>query len=233
MRFLLLFWRAFPFADRVTSSRAEKSGAIQTLVATIIYGELHSLLCLPQAKQAARKIVGERYGRGFYRLFFNLQALVTTVALVLFVMSRPQKPLYRASKIGHVLHWALQLGALCVALSSVKELRFRRFSGVEGVQDALNKAEDIAQPETQTPDGGDGLDYERGPYRWSRHPLEWAPLVLLWATPLLKTNWLGFNLAATIYMIFGVLQEEKRLAAKGGEAWKRYCSRVGVVFGRK
>ncbi len=233
MRFLPSLWRSLPFADRFTSSRAAKVGAWQTFGATVAYGALHSLLCLPQAKSAARKIAGERYGRGFYRLFFNLQALVTTISLVLFVLSRPQKPLYRASKVGHFFHWALQLGALFVSLSSVKELRFRRFSGIEGVEDALSKREDIAEPEAQTPDGGDGLDYERGPYRWSRHPLEWAPLVLLWATPLLKTNWLGFNLAATFYMIVGVFHEEKRLADKGGEAWKRYCSRVGIVFGRK
>ena len=233
MRFLLLFWRSFPFADRFTSPRAAKMGALQTFGATVAFGAFHSLLCLPRTKLAAQKLVGERYGRGFYRLFFMLQSLVTTGALALFVLSRPHKVLYRASKTARLVHWAVQLSALIVALWGVKELRFRRFSGIEGAQDALTNADDIAEPETQSPDNGDGRGYEHGPFKWSRHAIEWIILIVLWATPILKTNWLGFNIASTIYMVLGVAQEEKRLAAKGGDEWKTYCSRVGILFGRK
>ncbi len=220
-------------ADRFTSARAAKIGAFQTFGATLAFGALHSALCLPGAKTAAQKLVGERYGRGFYRAFFMLQSLVTTGALALFVVSRPQKVLYRASKTGHLVHWAIQLSAILVALWGVKELRFRRFSGIEGVSDALSGADEISQPETQSPDNGDGRGYELGPFAWSRHAIEWIILIVLWATPVLKTNWLGFNIASTIYMVLGVGQEEKRLAAKGGQAWKTYCSRVRILFGRK
>ncbi len=233
MRFLLVFWRALPLADRFTSPRAARAGAWQTFGATLAFGVFHSWLCSSHTKTATQKLVGPRFGRGFYRLFFNLQALVSTVALVAFVMSRPQKVVYRASKTGRYFHWAIQFASLIVALWSVKELRFRRFSGAQGALDAARNREAIAEPEAQTPDGGDGLELARGPYAWSRHPVEWAPLVLLWATPLLKTNWLGFNFATTLYMIFGVWQEEKRLASKGGLAWEKYCSRVGILFGRK
>lgn len=233
MRFLLSFWRLLPFADRFTSPRAAKWGAVQTFAATVAFGALHSFLCLPATKRGARKLVGERYGRGFYRLFFMLQSLVTTGALAVFILSRPHKVLYRATKSARLVHWAVQFGAIIVALWGVKELRFRRFSGLEGASDAVLDKPEIAEPETQSPDGGDGLDYERGPFKWSRHAIEWIILVVLWATPILKTNWLGFNIASTIYMVFGVLQEEKRLAAKGGTKWQRYCSRVGMVFGRK
>lgn len=233
MRFLLFFWRALPFADRFTSRRAANVGALQTFAITVAFGAFHSWLCLPSTKRKAKKIIGERFGSGLYRLAFNLQALVSTVALVAFVVSRPQKVVYRASKTGRLLHWTGQVAALGVMLWSVKELRFRRFSGAQGAMDAARGGKGISEPEAQTPDGEDGLDLERGPYKWSRHPVEWAPLVLLWATPVLKTNWLGFNVAATLYTLFGVWQEEKRLAAKGGEAWTKYCSRVSVLVGRK
>ncbi|RYX81353.1 hypothetical protein EON83_24515 [bacterium] len=233
MRFLLLFWRALPYADRFTSPRAAKIGAWQAFGATVAFGAFHSWLSSARSKEMTQKLIGERFGRGFYRLFFNVQALVATMALVGVVMSRPQKVIYRATGLKRDAHWAVQLACIVVALWSVKELRFRRFSGVEGAIDAVQAKDAIAEAEAQTPDGTDSLDLERGPYAWSRHPMEWAPLILLWATPLLKTNWLGFNIATTLYMIFGVWQEEKRLAAKGGEAWKRYCSRVGLVFGRK
>ena len=218
---------------RFTSKGAATRGALATFWATVAFGAFHSLLCLPQTKTGAQKLFGLRFGRGFYRLFFNLQSLVTTGALVLLVVSRPSRVVYSAPRWARPLHWLLQASALFVALWSVKELRFRRFSGAQGALDAIQDEPDIAQPETQTPDGGDGLALERGPYRWSRHPLEWGPLVLLWGTPLLKTNWIGFNLAATIYMIAGVFAEEKRLLAKGGDKYRAYQKRVGVVFGRK
>lgn len=233
MRFLLLFWRVLPFADRLTSRRAAQRGLWQAFGATVAFGAFHSWLCLPRTKATAQKLVGERWGRGLYRLFFNLQALASTVALVAFVVSRPQKVVYRAMGTRRYGHWGIQLAALIVAVWSVKELRFRRFSGVQGALDAAQSRETVAEPQAQTPDGGDGLELARGTYAWSRHPVEWAPLVLLWATPLLKTNWLGFNMATTIYMIFGVWQEEKRLAAKGGEKWERYCAQVSVLLGRK
>ncbi len=218
---------------RLTSKGAATRGALATFGATVAFGVFHSLLCLPQTKKGAQKVFGPRFGRGFYRLFFNLQSLVTTGALVLLIVSRPARVVYSAPKWARPIHWLLQLASLFVAVWSVKELRFRRFSGAQGALDALKDEPEIAQPETQTPDGGDGLELERGPYKWSRHPLEWAPLVLLWATPMLKTNWIGFNLAATFYMIAGVFAEEKRLVAKSGDKYRAYQQRVGVVFGRK
>ena len=232
MRFLLSLLRALPLSGRFTSSRAVRRGFFEVFAATLAFGALHSLLCLPQTKGLARRVFGERYGRGFYRLFFQIQSLLTTGALVAFILSRPQKTLYRASKTRLFLHVAVQLCGLLIAGWGVKELRFRRFAGFDGARDALADAPEIAEPETQSPDGGDGLPYERGPFRWSRHAVEWIILVIMWATPILQTNWIAFFSAATIYMVLGVLQSEKRLAAKGGDAWQRYAARVHLLLGR-
>ncbi len=227
------FLRALPLAAPLTSKQAARRGFFEAFLATLAFGVLHSALCLPGAKSAARRSLGERYGRGFYRLFFMVQSLLSTGALVAFVLSRPQRTVYRANQKTLPLHLAVQLGALLIAGWGVKELRFRRFAGLDGARDALADAPDIAEPETQSPDGGDGLPYERGPFRWSRHAIEWLILVIMWAAPILQTNWVGFFAASTVYMVLGVLQSEKRLAAKGGEAWRAYAARVGLVFGRK
>ena len=232
-----MFWlsllRALPFASRFTSKRAARRGFWEAFAATLAFGVLHSALCLPQTKAAARRVFGERYGRGFYRLFFQIQSLITTGALVAFILSRPQRTVYVASKRAWPFHVLAQLGALFIAGWGVKELRFRRFAGFGGARDALKGAPEIADPETQSPDGGDGLPYERGPFRWSRHVIEWAILAAMWATPILQTNWLGFFSASTVYMALGVWQSEKRLEAKGGGAWRAYAARVRLVFGRK
>jgi len=198
------------------------------------YGGLHSLFCLPQAKEGARKLLGPRFGRGAYRLFFNLQSIVGLGAVVWVILSRPSRVVYAAPKAVRPLFWATEAGALLIALWGLKELRFRRFSGIQGTLQAWGHTpvEEIATPEAQAPDGGDGLPFDRGPFRYSRHAIEWIILVMMWALPTLRTSWLGFNIAGTIYMVLGVLQEEKRMEAKGGDAFRAYQKRVGLVFGR-
>lgn len=205
-------------------------------LATFAFGVWHSLLCARIVKNAVQTLVDERAGRGFYRLSFNIQSLFTAGALVWFVVSRPQRVVYHSPLPFRFANWLAQAACLGVAIWSVKELGPKRFLGIQGAQDVLNGAEPIAEPETQTPhfDEESFVDEapERGPYRWSRHPLEWAPLGLLWLTPTLKTNWLAFNLAATIYMVLGAWHEERLLENRGGDGFRAYRERVGFVFGR-
>jgi len=234
VQFLLALWRNSPLGLRSTSKEAATRGALASFAAMAAYGLLHSLFCLTSAKAGARKLLGPRLGRGVYRLFFNLQSLVGLGAVVAVILSRPSRVVYAAPKAVRPLFWATQAGALLIALWGFKELRFRRFSGIQGTLQAFGDTpvEEIATPEAQAPDGGDGLPFDRGPFRYSRHAIEWIILVIMWATPTLKTNWLGFNIAGTIYMVLGVLQEEKRMEAKGGDAFRAYQKRVALVFGR-
>lgn len=225
--------RALPLVVNRTSKSAAQDAMLPIALATLLFGAWHSLLCARSVKNAVQTVVDERVGRGFYRLAFQLQSLVTTSALVWFVVSRPQRVLYHSPARG--LHWLGQFVCLSIAIWSVKELGPKRFLGIQGVQDVLSGQEPVCEPETQTPHFDEALvdeAPERGPYRWSRHPLEWAPLGLLWLTPTLKTNWLAFNFAATIYMILGAYHEERLLLNRGGDAFRAYQKRVGFVFGR-
>jgi hypothetical protein len=212
-----------PIVDR-TSKRAARDAMTPIVLATLGFGAWHSLLSARSIKNVAIRVLGERRGRGWYRLAFNAQSLVTTGALVWFVISRPQRPLYHVPMPFRALNWAAQAACLLTAVWSVKELGPKRFLGIQGVQDVSSGQNPVVEPETQTPhfDEESFVDEapERGPYRWSRHPLEWAPLGLLWLTPTLKTNWLAFNVAATIYMIVGAYHEERLLLNRGGDGFR-------------
>lgn len=50
-----------------------------------------------------------------------------------------------------------------------------------------------------------------GPFRLSRHPLNLAPLAILWFNPRISTNLLAYNLVSTIYLVLGSRNEERRL----------------------
>src|SRR5437588_841547 len=68
-----------------------------------------------------------------------------------------------------------------------------------------------------------------GPFAWSRHPLNFAPLPILWLWPRMTTSLLAFNTAATIYLVVGSLHEEARLREAFGDDYVAYLD-SGVPF---
>ncbi|MCI0728056.1 MAG: isoprenylcysteine carboxylmethyltransferase family protein, partial [Chloroflexi bacterium] len=69
-----------------------------------------------------------------------------------------------------------------------------------------------------------------GPYRWLRHPIYLAFLLMLTAAGLLSANWLvGFSGVAMILSViaFRVPEEERRLAVAFGDDYRAYMGRTG------
>ncbi len=66
----------------------------------------------------------------------------------------------------------------------------------------------------------------RGPFRWVRHPLYSAIIILLWAKPQMSVS--RFELAAlwTAWMLLATFLEERDLIADFGETYRQYCNRV-------
>ncbi len=62
----------------------------------------------------------------------------------------------------------------------------------------------------------------RGPFRLSRHPLNLAPLPILWFNPRVSTNLLAYNVVSTAYLLLGSMNEERRLEARYGQPYRDY-----------
>ena len=87
-----------------------------------------------------------------------------------------------------------------------------------------------AGPYAQGPERGpDGRLTVTGPYRWTRHPLNFCGIPIFWLTPHMTTRRLAFNLASTAYFMLGSVHEEARLAAAYGERYRQY-QRSDVPF---
>jgi protein-S-isoprenylcysteine O-methyltransferase Ste14 len=70
----------------------------------------------------------------------------------------------------------------------------------------------------------------RGPYRWVRHPLYSAILILFWTNPLMTSDRLLFNVLWTAWMIMGTVLEERDLVREFGEVYTEYKRKVPMLI---
>jgi len=61
-----------------------------------------------------------------------------------------------------------------------------------------------------------------GLYRWVRHPLYTAGLLIIWLTPVISLNSLVVIILLTIYIFVGALFEERRLQREFGTEYLDY-----------
>lgn len=66
----------------------------------------------------------------------------------------------------------------------------------------------------------------RGPYRWVRHPLYSAIIVLFWCAPDVTVDRLLFNILWTAWICLGAYLEDKDLVRDFGDAYAQYRRKV-------
>ena len=70
----------------------------------------------------------------------------------------------------------------------------------------------------------------RGAYRWVRHPLYTAVLVMIWTAPDVTADRLLFNVLWTVWVVIAVRLEERDLVAEFGDAYRRYQRQVPMLL---
>lgn len=208
-----------------------RSGAIwKAAAATVAYGLLHSALASTRAKRAAARHLGERNRAGLYRTFYNAQAVLTFAGLLLYLRSLPREEVYRIEGGAGLVMRAGQASGLLWAVLAAREVGIGPITGLSSLAEWLRGGSPAPEPEAQGPAPAEGGGLRvKGPFRLSRHPLNLAPLPVLWLQPIMTTRWLGVAAASTVYLVTGSLHEERRLEAAYGEPYRRYL-RSGTPF---
>ena len=168
------------------------------MAATTAFAVVHSALASRGAKRAATKTFGERNRNGLYRVVYITQSAVTFAVLAAYIRRQPSRELYRVRPPLSLVMHAAQAAALVYATAAARQVGIRRIVGLDSFVAWLGEGPVLPEPEAQGPALDEqGLQRAAGPFSWSRHPLNFAPLPILWLWPRMTTNLLAFNTAAT------------------------------------
>ncbi len=201
-----------------------KSNLTKVAGATALFAIVHTALASRRAKAAASRYLSQRNRNALYRPFYLAQSAVTIAILIAYIRSLPNKTVY---ELRGPVAWPLRLGqiaGLVWATAAARQVGFLEILGLRGLIDLANGRQLILpEPEAQGPAlGPDGTLRLMGPFRVTRHPLNLAPLPVMWLNPRMTENLLAFNVISTLYLILGSWHEEIRLRSAYGEAYVSY-----------
>jgi protein-S-isoprenylcysteine O-methyltransferase Ste14 len=185
------------------------------LLAVFVYGLLHSVLASLWAKAQARHWFGPVADRWF-RLLYNLLAVVLLLPVLLLPVVLPDKQIYSLPYPWRLLNYAGQAMAVVMLVIAVKQTGISTFAGLR----QLFTSEDIDPPRLVT----------GGLYRYMRHPIYTASLLFFWLTPTMTCNLLALYISLTVYILVGAYFEERKLLREFGEEYRVYKQRTPMLI---
>ena len=193
-------------------------GFVWFVLAFLFWALLHSVTAARPVKLWVRRQIGARAYAGFYRLVYNVVALISLLpVLYLLAVVVPATVLWRMPAPFSFLFFLIQGIGLVGLLVSVWQTDVWRFTGLRQLIRYLKGAPDPEPP---------AAFVRSGTYALVRHPLYFFSLLVIWFTPLMTFNTLLFNVLATVYFYAGAVHEEQRLLAAFGETYRRYRKEV-------
>ncbi len=197
------------------------------------YIALHSLLASLPFKAWMQQILGASVAV-WYRLAYNIVAVLLLLPLPVLLAVLPDQPLYRAPE---PFNWILllgQLGALVGLLMTLRQTDVNYFLGFAQLQQRhiQHPANALARSTDNDPSAGDDALITHGLYGVVRHPLYLFSILLIWLSPVMSANLLSLYILLTAYMYIGSYHEEHRLIRIFGDEYRAYQQRVPRILPR-
>jgi protein-S-isoprenylcysteine O-methyltransferase Ste14 len=154
----------------------------------------------------------------FYRLLYNLFALISFLPILYLMLALPDQPLYQVPAPWSTLMRAGQAISALLLLSAVLQTDVLSFAGLRQLVEEEKKSDLVTG----------------GLYRFVRHPLYTFSLLFLWLSPSLSVNSFVVYVALTVYILIGIIFEERKLQREFGQQYADYKAITPMLIpGRK
>jgi methanethiol S-methyltransferase len=181
----------------------------------------HSVMVRRSIRARLSPAIPTRYDAAFYAI---TSGLVLAPVLLLYVPAGP--PLFRLHGLPRLLVGAAAVLALAVLIWGVCVLRTFDPFGLRPIRQHLRG--EPGQGSGTMSSSSNAL-VVRGPYRWVRHPLYSAIIVLLWADAEMDPARLELAILWTAWIVVGTRLEERDLVAEFGHAYRAYRRAVPML----
>jgi len=184
-----------------------------------VFAGLHTFTARQSFKQQIRERIGDRRYYGFYRIIYNIVALVSLAPVTLSI-GASQKIVWQIHPdIGYVINVLnlIQLVGTLGMIGSLFQIDILRFAGIKQVWAYFTEGE--------LPLKNEPLQH-KGLYRYVRHPLYFFGLLSIWFVPTMTDSQLLFTVLASAYFVFGSRWEERRMVNAFGQEYVDYQQSV-------
>jgi protein-S-isoprenylcysteine O-methyltransferase Ste14 len=184
-----------------------------------LWGIVHSLLASISFKNFLRRTFGDSFMK-FYRLLYNVFAVISIMPVPYLMVVLPDQTLYKVPAPWSYVMRAGQVISVLFLFFAVLQTDVLSFVGLRQLIQEEKKGELVIN----------------GLYRFVRHPLYTFSVGILWLSPSMTLNSLIVYAALTIYILIGIIFEERKLLREFGPEYAAYRSVTpmllpGIKFG--
>lgn len=180
---------------------------LRLILTIVVWGIVHSLLASTGIKDLFRRIFGNGFMK-LYRLLYNIFAAISFLPVLYLMIKLPDMVLYQAPVPWNYWLRVGQLASLFLLVVAVMQTDVLSFVGLRHLFDEENAGALITQ----------------GLYKFVRHPLYTFSLLILWLSPRMSINSFLVTFALTIYILIGIIFEERKLVREFGQKYQEYRS---------
>ena len=150
----------------------------------------------------------------FYRLSYNIYALISILPILYLMIVLADQPLYRVPAPYDYLMRVGQGASIFLLLVAVFQTDLLSFAGLRQLVE----------------DEKTGPLITRGLYHFVRHPLYTCSLLILWFSPNMSVNSFVVYLGLTVYVLIGIFFEERKLLREFGQDYAKYRSATPMLI---
>jgi len=190
---------------------------------SLIFFAQHSVMVRRSVRTRLAAVIPLRYDGAFYAITSGL-----VLALFSLLYQRVEAPpLFVLHGVPRLIVYMTALLAVALTIWAIRALRTFDPFGVRPIRQHLRDGLDSSSPDRLFRAKPFVV---RGPFRWVRHPLYSAIIILLWAAPEMNPGRLELAALWTAWIFVAALLEERDLVAELGETYRQYCKHVPMLI---